>query len=183
MKTIKEIADICNVSKTSINRAIAELNIEKTLSGNKNLISDTDADRIVSLLRGFGKTCAEINPNQNKTETESIQNETNKTESSSSVFPETSKNDDSFIEFLKEQIKVKDSQISQLQEENRMLIQAQAFTIKQLERLSSPELIGGNEENISNPEPKEEEKAESTTENTTETQQKKRKFLFWNRKK
>ena len=135
MKTIKQLADICGVSKTSINRAIDELQIEKTLSGNKNLISDTDADRIVSLLRGFGKTCSDFNPNQSKTDTETQQTETTGFSSSSSAFSVSEKNTSELIQFLYKQIEIKDKQIEDLNETNKMLIQSNAYTLKQLEEL------------------------------------------------
>lgn len=51
MKTIKEIADICGVSKTSINRIINSLGIEKIHHGNKNLISDQDCEKIVEFYK------------------------------------------------------------------------------------------------------------------------------------
>lgn len=179
MKTIKEIADICKMSKTSVNRAIDELNIKKEMSGNKNYVTDEDADRIVSLLCGFGKTCEEINPNQSKTETQSQQNNPKSSESCSSVISETEKNNDILINFLMEQIKVKDSQISELQEENRMLIQAQAFTVKQLERFTNPELITSQQENAE-PDPM---KHEVPTQSENDRGQKRTWFGFWNRKK
>lgn len=132
MKSIKEIAEICGYSKTSVNRTIKELGIVTELSGNKNMVSDADADRIVSVLCGYGKTCEEIKPNQAKTETEPQQIET---ESKSSVPSDNVSNSDFLVNFLIEQIKVKDSQIENLQNENQLLIQAQAYTLKQIEEL------------------------------------------------
>lgn len=132
MKSIKEIADICGYSKTSVNRTIKELGIVTEISGNKNMVSDADADRIVSVLCGFGKTCEEIKPNQAETETKSKQTET---ESKTSVLPDNVSNNDFLVNFLIEQIKVKDSQIENLQNENQLLIQAQAYTLKQIEEL------------------------------------------------
>lgn len=169
MKTIKEIADLCKVSKTSINRAIKELNIEKTLSGNKNLIDDKDADRIVSMLCGFGKTCAEIKTNQNKTETETEQIKTESEHSSNTDNSVTENNNDNYINFLLEQIKIKDKQIESLHEENKMLIQSNAYTLKQLEELKQIEV---KDVNIINDESKEEQ-------NPPETKEKKKRFWFW----
>ena len=142
--TIKELADYCGTSKTSINRVIKELEIEPTVQGNKNIIDYEDADRIVLFCRGFGLNCAE-----NKTsQTTANQNETNQTNSSktenventdfssSSIVFENSKNDnDFFVKFLMEQIKEKDRQIAMLQEDNKLLIQSQSYVIKQLELL------------------------------------------------
>lgn len=141
MKTVKQIADICGMSKTSVNRAIKELNINTTLSGNKNLIDDKDADRIVLLLRGFGLNEIENETNQTKDKTKESETETNHDKSSDSVNSVLKKSDDKLINFLIEQIKVKDNQIQSLQEENKMLIQAQAYTMKQIEELKKPETI------------------------------------------
>lgn len=183
MKTIKEVAEMCGMSKTSVNRAIEELNIEKTLSGNKNLVSDKDADRIVLLLRGFGVEWEENETSQTKStqnQNKSEENETkNETSQNSGMF-ETLKNNEFLINFLMDQIKVKDNQISELQEENRMLIQAQAFTVKQLEKFTNPESIQEQKtEKISS------EAAESepkTAENNDGPQEKKRFFSFFRNK-
>ena len=142
MKTIKEIADLCGMSKTSVNRAIQELQIEKVLSGNKNLIADKDAERIVLLLRGFGLECSETETNQTKTETNqniSTQNNADDTETdkNSTKNKDHSENtNENFVNFLMDQIKEKDKQISNLQEDNKLLIQAQAYTLKKLELLT-----------------------------------------------
>ena len=139
--SVKEIADLCGYSKTSVNRAIKELGIESTTRGNKNVISGADAEKISLLLRGFGlnenKTApnqtatnpnqATINPNQTTTE--------NDLQSSSTEKTEIKKSDDKMLDFLLEQIKIKDLQIQNLQNENQMLIQSQAYTLKQLEEL------------------------------------------------
>lgn len=172
MKTIKEIANICNMSKTSVNRAIAELEIKKVLSGNKNFVTDEDADRIVSLLRGFGKTCAENQNESNQNESKTEQNETNNSFSSSSVSIESSKNNDFLVDFLMEQIKVKDNQIAELQEENKLLIQAQAFTVKQLENFVTPEKITEKSASSS------EESKENNAEENPGFSQKKKRFFF-----
>ena len=182
MKTIKEVAEICGMSKTSVNRAIDELKIEKVLSGNKNLVSDADADRIVSLLRGYGKTCEEIETNQSNStqnQTETQQNNPKSSESSSSVTSETLQNNDILINFLMEQIKVKDNQISELQEENRMLIQAQAFTVKQLEKFANPELTDTQKQGPLYPD---DTSAEPHTSGENDRRPKERRFRFWNRK-
>lgn len=141
MKTVKQIADICGMSKTSVNRAIKELNINTTLSGNKNLIDDKDADRIVLLLRGFGLNGIENETNQTKDKTKESETEINHGKSSDSVNSVIKNSDENLVNFLMEQIKVKDNQIQSLQEENKMLIQAQAYTLKQIEELKKPETI------------------------------------------
>ena len=173
MKTIKEIADLCGMSKTSVNRAIEELKIEKTLSGNKNYISDSDADRIVALLCGFGKTCAEINTNQSKTETETEQIKTNPSSSTDSVISVSEKNNSELVNFLLEQIKTKDKQIESLQEENKMLIQSNAYTLKQLEdiKMIQSKEIEPDIQIVREPEPAEPE--------PPEPKEKEKRFLFW----
>lgn len=177
MKTIKEIANLCGMSKTSVNRAIEELKIEKTLSGNKNLVSDSDADRIVSLLRGFDKTCAEIKTNQStnetnqsKIETETEQNKINSSNSSESVISVSEKNNTELVNFLLEQIKIKDKEIESLHEENKMLIQSNAYTLKQLEDIKRIQVkdVEPDIKVSENPEPE-----------SPEPKEKKRKFLFW----
>ena len=173
MKTIKEIADLCGMSKTSVNRAIEELKIEKTLSGNKNYISDSDADRIVALLCGFGKTCAEINTNQSKTETETEQIKTNPSSSTDSVISVSEKNNSELVNFLLEQIKTKDKQIESLQEENKMLIQSNAYTLKQLEdiKMIQSKEIEPDIQIVREPEPAEPK--------PPEPKEKEKRFLFW----
>ena len=142
MKTIKEIADLCGMSKTSVNRAIQELQIEKVLSGNKNLVADKDAERIVLLLRGFGLECSETETNQTRTETNqniSTQNnaEHTETEENSTKNKGNSENfQEDMLNFLLNQIKEKDKQIANLQDDNKLLIQAQAYTLKKLELLT-----------------------------------------------
>lgn len=183
MKTIKEVAEMCGMSKTSVNRAIEELNIEKTLSGNKNLVSDKDADRIVLLLRGFGMEWKENETNQNNStqnQNKSEENETENETTKNSVISETLKNNEFLINFLMDQIKVKDNQISELQEENRMLIQAQAFTVKQLEKFTNPELIQEQKQENKGPEPA--ESGQKTAENSDGPQEKKRFFSFFRNK-
>ena len=93
--TIKELADYCGTSKTSINRVIKELEIEPTVQGNKNIIDYEDADRIVLFCRGFGLNCAENETNQtNSSKTENVENTDF---SSSSIVFENSKNDNDFF--------------------------------------------------------------------------------------
>ena len=50
------------------------------------------------------------------------------------------------IEILKEQLKQKDKQIQSLQEENKLLIQSNAFSLKQLEEKNKAEAIQKQEQ-------------------------------------
>ena len=50
------------------------------------------------------------------------------------------------IEILKEQLKQKDKQIQSLQEENKLLIQSNAFALKQLEEKNEAEAIQKQEQ-------------------------------------
>jgi DNA-binding transcriptional MerR regulator len=139
MMTIKQIADICGISKTSVNRVIKELGIIPTMSGNKNMLSDQDADRIVLFLRGFGLNSETIKPEPAQTETKSEQTETEHDISVDNRNSISEKNSDQLVDFLMEQIKEKDKQIEKLQDENKILMQAHAFALKQLEDKSQIE--------------------------------------------
>lgn len=92
MKTIKDLADICGVSKTAINSRIKSLNIipDKNEDGTK-LLSDQDAQRIIDDFERSRKGKA---PGQ--------------------AAKNSSGNDD-IIAILTEQLRTKDKQIEELQ--------------------------------------------------------------------
>lgn len=73
MKTIKELSIMCDCSKTTINRAIKELNIETVHNKNRLLISDTDTERIYKYVVGNVAKVADNAPN----ETEQAETATN----------------------------------------------------------------------------------------------------------
>lgn len=158
MKTIREIADLCRMSKTSVNRAIKELNINTEMNGNKNYVSDEDADRIVLTLRGFVPESE-----QNKTEPQQNNAKSNQNETPALSVPSASQNSNEKIieilskqiELLEKQLENKDNQIEHLQNENALLIQAQAYSIKLIENIErTKENDTEPEENV----PKEEDK-------------------------
>lgn len=150
MKTIKQIAEMCNCSKTSIVRTIKELDIVLHPSGNKNLVSESDVLRIVAFWNNDVLNCGENLKNEtnqdntNSEEEKTTQNETSPSNSVSNENTVKENNNLDIVNFLLEQIKVKDSQITEkdsqikaLQEENKMLIQSQAYTLRQLELLTT----------------------------------------------
>lgn len=207
MKTIKELAQMCNCSKTTINRLIRQLNITTMQDKNRLLVSDEDAEKLqqyvvndvvnnapnatqtapneikiapkietsipenapqqVETATNKTKTATKIEtnapenatqqaknaPNRNKiapncTKTQHIETEnatfnTNRNTTPNadiiSIYCET-------IELLKEQLKQKDKQIQSLQEENKLLIQSNAFSLKQLEEKNKAEAIQKQEQ-------------------------------------
>lgn len=158
--TIKEVAEECNISKTSVNRAIKELNIKTELTGNKKIVKLNDVKRIVLKCCGRVLNCSETETEQNtaeqietnqgssatnQTKTEQTETATEQTETANIQPDKTAFFDNSdfklnenenLISFLMEQIKEKDLQIANLQEQNKLLIQSQAYTIKQIELLT-----------------------------------------------
>lgn len=149
--SIKEIANECNISKTSVNRAIKELNIKTDLAGNKKMVKLNDVKRIVLKCCGTVLNCSENEANQNKTEqietnqsnSKTNQNKTEQIETANiqpdkTAFSDNSdfKTNDNLMTFLMNQIKEKDLQIEKLQEQNKLLIQSQAYTLKQIELLT-----------------------------------------------
>lgn len=198
MKTVKEIADLCECSKTTVQRTIKELNIQTVQNKNRLLISDTDTERIYRYIVGNVAKVADNAPNettetenateQGKTATEQSKTETNvnnqNTKSKQADFSETAdffKVYSEMIEILKEQLKekdkqleTKDRQIESLQEQNKMLIQSNAFTLKQLEDKSKTERQEQN--------PTETGDIKESAEMPPETAKKKKSiFSWWNK--
>lgn len=232
MKTIKELAQMCNCSKTTINRLIRQLNITTMQDKNRLLVSDEDAEKLqqyvvndvvnnapnatqtapdeikiapkietsttenatqqVETAPNKTKTATKIAPNTLEIETQQAKNAPNETKTATKIetnAPEnatqqaknapnrnkiapnctktqhiepgnatfntnrnTPPNADIIsiycetIEILKEQLKQKDKQIQSLQEENKLLIQSNAFSLKQLEEKNKAEAIQKQEQ-------------------------------------
>lgn len=168
MKTIKEVADICGMSKSSVSRVIKELNIQTEMFGNKNIVKDEDVKRIYKVLRGY---------EANWCDDATAEAETPKADNNASKQPEAEKNEENssipvssvlaehseIIKFLMEQLKERDLQIKQLQEDNDVLIKAQAYTLKNLQTTL---LLNEKDESIT--EPEEQKKTEEEIENNIE---------------
>ncbi len=203
MKTIKELAQMCGCSKTTINRFIRQLNITTMQDKNRLLVSDEDTKKLQQHIANIApnvtqtapdeikiapkietsipenatqqvetapnktKTATKIEtnapenatqqaknaPNRNKiapncTKTQHIETENATFKTNRNITPNT----DIIsiycetIEILKEQLKQKDQQIQNLQEENKLLIQSNAFALKQLEEKNEAEAIQKQEQ-------------------------------------
>ena len=181
MKTIKELAQMCGCSKTTINRLIRQLNITTIQDKNRLLVSDEDTKKLKQHIVNIAPNAIQNAPDEIKiapkietsipeNATQQAKNATNETKTATKIetnAPEnatqqaknapnrnkiapnctkthqtdtikTAANIDivsiycETIEILKEQLKQKDKQIQSLQEENKLIIQSNAFELKQL---------------------------------------------------
>ena len=195
MKTIKELAQMCGCSKTTINRLIRQLNITTMQDKNRLLVSDEDTKKLKQHIVNIAPNAIQNAPDEIKiapkietsipeNATQQAKNATNETKTATKIetnAPEnatqqaknapnrnkiapnctkthqtdtikTAANIDivsiycETIEILKEQLKQKDKQIQSLQEENKLLIQANAFALKQLEEKNEAEAIQKQEQ-------------------------------------
>lgn len=131
MKTIKELAEICGVSKTAINARLKSLNIiaEKDATGTK-IINEEDAKRIIE--------------------------DFERTRTRKDKAPETPKStNDNMIEILTEQLRAKDRQIEELQ---RIVNQEQQLRLFADQRLLALEEKQNEPEQPGEDEPQQEEK-------------------------
>lgn len=166
MKTIRECAEICNCSKTSITRLIKQLNIITVQDKNRLLVSDEDVEKlqqhVANIAPNETKTAPKIETNETENATQPAKNAPKCTKSKHietkiatfSTNRNTTQNADIIsiycetIEILKEQLKQKDKQIQNLQEENKLLIQSNAFSLKQLEEKNKAEAVQKQEPDI-----------------------------------
>ncbi len=202
MKTIKECAEICNCSKTTINRLIRQLNIITVQDKNRLLVSDEDTKKLQQHVENIApnvtqnapdeikiapkietntpeietqqaktapdktKTATKIETNAPENATQQAKNAPNRNKIATNrnkIAPNCTKTQQietikaaanidivaiycETIEILKEQLKQKDKQIQSLQEENKLLIQANAFALKQLEEKNEAEAIQKQEQ-------------------------------------
>lgn len=195
MKTIKELAQMCGCSKTTINRFIRQLNITTMQDKNRLLVSDEDTKKLQQHIANIASNVTQNAPDEIKiapkietsiTENAPQQVETapNKTKTATKIATQQAKNAPKrtkiatnrnkiapnctktqqietikaaanidivaiyceTIEILKEQLKQKDKQIQSLQEENKLLIQSNAFALKQLEEKNEAEAIQKQEQ-------------------------------------
>lgn len=99
MTTIKDLADQLQVSKPTITNAMSALGILPTLSGNKYILSDDQADQIKTQIA--------------KHKNAKLQNENAKHKNAKSQ----SENEKLLIELLQQQLATKDRQIAEYQEQ------------------------------------------------------------------
>ena len=190
MKTIKELAQMCGCSKTTINRFIRQLNITTMQDKNRLLVSDEDTKKLQQHIANIASNVTQIKiaPKIETSITENapqqVETAPNKTKTATKIATQQAKNTPKrtkiatnrnkiapnctktqqietikaaanidivaiyceTIEILKEQLKQKDKQIQSLQEENKLLIQANAFALKQLEEKNEAEAIQKQEQ-------------------------------------
>jgi len=130
MKTIRELAELCGVSKTTIERTIKELEINKQINGNKYLVSESDAIRICYEIT-HDSSVLQQNENRNATEqNEPEQFTSNATEpkqenatNQSNIIDPVQK----LIETLEKEVEANRKVIDSLQEQNKILSQTIAL--------------------------------------------------------
>lgn len=137
--TVKEIAELLNVSKTTVQRAIKELQLTPDIiEKNRHLYCPESAKEIMQFIDFSFDVSQVFNFDTETKQNEAEQNKDEaKTETSGANPP---KSDDfrhsittEYIETLKEQIKQKDLMIADLLEQNKMLVISNARITKALE--------------------------------------------------
>ena len=170
MKTIKELAQMCGCSKTTINRFIRQLNITTMQDKNRLLVSDEDTKKLQQHVGNIAPNATQTAPDEIKIApkietsiTENAPQQAKNAPNRNKIAPNCTKTQQietikaaanidivaiycETIEILKEQLKQKDKQIQSLQEENKLLIQANAFALKQLEEKNEAEAIQKQEQ-------------------------------------
>ena len=140
MKTLRETAEMLNVSKSTVRRAVKELNIETMMRKNTYLISDDDVKRIEYFLRPQTASeqiksiqTASDNAPQNKSE-EIKENQTNsETRQNASETRQTASDVQMLINMLQNELDAKNKTIESLIEQNKLLTQTNAFLTKSIE--------------------------------------------------
>lgn len=143
--SVREIADICEKSKTTIQRIINEEGIEYKVVKNKHLYDYESAELICrKVSRKAVENLTKTKPPQtaeNQQENEKNQTISKQIENRETKRNQTDKSTDELIIFLKAEIEQKNQQINSLIEENKMLITTNAVLVKQLEEPKKMELI------------------------------------------
>lgn len=154
--SIKEIADWCGVSKTTIQRTINELELIPKRDKNRHLYTEDDVQLICQKLNrkpieSESKTANETKQNEtSQTAKNQQQNEKKSTQNENyeSKRIETDSTKDEFIKFLKqeieiknEQLKEKDHQIQEKEDEIKMLIATNGNLTKQIALLNQPQEV------------------------------------------
>lgn len=144
--SVKEIAEWCDVSKTTIQRTINELELTPKRDKNRHLYTEDDVQLICRKLNrkpieteskstndSEQNKTTQTAKNQHKIETESQQNGNHETKRN-----ETDLTKDEFIKFLQKEIEIKNQQIESQSEEIKMLILTNGNLTKQIELLNQP---------------------------------------------
>lgn len=140
MKSVKQIAEMLGVSKTTVQRAIKELDIKPFQYKNKHVFEDVETAKIINF----------INPIPIQTDSEKTK--IDDAEGNYSSFFGTKKSDNAptdsdnaternaaaasdsqLVDILLQQLEVKDKTIESLLEQNKMLSQTNAFLSKTIE--------------------------------------------------
>jgi len=148
LKTIKELAAICKVSKTTIERTIKDLGINKQIHGNKYLVSESDSLRICYEITNDPELLQQIENRNTTNETEPEQFTSNATEPQQETATNQNTSIDptqKLIEILESQLEVNKRTIESLQEQNKILAQTVALQSSQILDLNQ-KLIGTKEE-------------------------------------
>ena len=151
--SVKEIADKCGVSKTTVQRGIKELNLQHFQYKNMYLY---DEKSTALLMRHIApKISTPGNENQNETdrnETEQTaknqnknDSETKENEKSGAERQRTESNDNLIIDILQKQLAEKDKIIDSLLEQNNMLVKTNAFLTDTLEKTKQSALLTDKE--------------------------------------
>lgn len=146
MMTIKEIAEKCGVSKTTVQRSIKELNVSAYQYKNRYVFDDETADKIVRyILPNYEEiaNCGDFETNRNETKQIAPKEEKNATTATETAPNRTESQQ--LIELLKKQLEEKDLYIKDLSakldtqmEINRLQSQNIAFLNKTLEEKRLP---------------------------------------------
>lgn len=152
--SVKELADWCGVSKTTVQRVINELELVPHKDKNRHLYSQEDSQLICQKLNrkpieSESKTTNDTEQtkttqtakNQQQNEKKSTHNENHESQRI-----ETDSTKDEFIKFLKQEIEIKnqqlkekDHQIQEKEDEIKMLIATNGNLTKQIALLNQPQ--------------------------------------------
>lgn len=137
MKTIKETAKSCGVSKTTIERYIKEYNIKKVLDGNRYLIKEDDATLLKQLIKGATET--QQDAQSSVASCEKVQRTETESETSGGACGEKSQHTETesaisqqYIDFLLKEIEIKNKTIDNLLNKNDELMKSNQFVIASL---------------------------------------------------
>lgn len=138
MKTIKEISLLCNVSKTTVNRVIKELNLEPTVYKNRHLFDD---GQVSDIMKHINET--DRKPHQeNETKKAFFDTETKTTQQNEPGQENATGKEESIelqmLHTLQEQLKFKDEQIKDLSEKLDKQIELNQFKSQQIAMLTAP---------------------------------------------
>lgn len=146
MKTIREIAEIGDCSKTTVNRAIKDLNLKPKQFKNKYVFEDIEVNRILNYIHPTKenvKTETETQeiiakPQQNEAKPQQTENEAKQSETSGAKTETTAPNrtETQLIEFLQKQLEFKDSIISDLSQKLDKQLEINQFNAQHIAYLT-----------------------------------------------